>query len=264
MTNKLFRCSINRNLINKNDSGQVRFFSEGFVPAELTGHQLLDEVLQGHAFSYVFSGGRDTDNFEATDILAVDVDKGKTLPDALDNPFVLQNALFIYTTPSHCEAEHHYRIVFGLQETLTNVKDVGNVSRALIAQLKGDFSTTDGARLFFGCQGAWSRYIGHTLSPTLVDELRLRGIDFQNQRKLQKRPEGQPTLLRSHQVLDPSLQVTLRDGSEMAIADIKRNTSIFCPFHYDNNPSAFVDISHHSGCHYLHCRVCQVTWWTQR
>ena len=264
MTDKRFACSINKKLINKHVKGDPKWFSDGFVERDLTAIQLRDEVLKGHAFSYVFSGSRKTANFVQTGILAVDVDGARLLDEALDDPFVRQNALFVYTTASHTLHEHRYRIVFGLEDPLTEVEDVTNVSLALAAQLAGDFSTVDGARIFFGSTGGQHTDFGNTLNPELVEQLRIRGVDLNNQRKATQRGARSASSISAADTLKPSQEVVLRSGKSIAIEDITRNTSVYCPHHHDTSPSAFVDISPRTGSHFLHCRVCHLTWWTSK
>ena len=76
MEEKRYRCSVNPELINKNESGDKRKLAEGFENESPTCEELMLAVYHGMAISYQYHGGqRKTENFICTDIALVDIDE---------------------------------------------------------------------------------------------------------------------------------------------------------------------------------------------
>ena len=55
-----------------------------------------------------------------------------------------------------------------------------------------------------------------------------------------------------------------RDSALITVSEISGKTSIYCPFHEDSNPSAFIDYSKKSDNWYIHCSSCSETFWMQQ
>jgi len=132
MTERKYKCSVNPFLINKNIKNDVRFYKTGFQNFELKAQKLIDAVQTGgFAISYQYQGDpptRSSDNFLCTDFVAVDVDGNRTIDNALADPLVKNNALFIYTTVHHTPDDHRYRIVFGLPRTIIDRLDIKSLA----------------------------------------------------------------------------------------------------------------------------------------
>ena len=262
VSEKQYQCSVNRKLTNKNESREQSAYTH-FQNTQVTGFELRDIVQKGFAFSYAYSGKRKAENFKCTDIIAVDVDGGRSLEDALNDPFIQSHALFIYTTFSHTDDVNRYRIVFGLERTIDYSEVVSYVSTALARQLTGDLKATDPARIFFGCNTGTFHYFGKMLSASIVDDLHIRGKEFLHQQAMSRRRGGTFSTTSATSTIDLAMEVETQSGARLGIGSVRKNTSIYCPFHLDRTPSAFIDISKYSGAPYLHCRVCGMTWWTK-
>ena len=50
-----------------------------------------------------------------------------------------------------------------------------------------------------------------------------------------------------------------KNNTEIQAGISKQHTRIYCPFHYDSTPSAFIDYSTKSGNHYIRCSSCNQT-----
>ena len=65
---------------------------------------------------------RSIENWESQQVIALDFDEGLTLEEAYNNAFFRENAAFMYTTFSHTEEHHKFRVVFVLDEPVYEYK----------------------------------------------------------------------------------------------------------------------------------------------
>jgi hypothetical protein len=255
---KKFKCSINQNLINKNETGRDYYFNHTFENVEVDANTLIKAIKKGYAFSFQFSNqDRRSDNFLTTDIVSVDIDHW-SLEEALNDEFLKLNALLIYTTVNHTEKHNRFRIVFGFDSSITKATDVRHISKALADRFRGDLSAIDSARISFGNDQASVYTFGNCISDDIKQELIDEG-------KKDYLPSNQASHLNqkattsNSNLLDDNFEVKDRFGNKLMIGSIKVNTTIYCPFHTDENPSAFVGFTD-SNLRFLHCRVCRSTW----
>lgn len=165
MTEKLYLCSANPRLINKNERNDVAAFSEGFIQSSLSQRDLATLVSRGVAFSYVFKDDRrEKRNFLGTEVVAVDIDGLLTIEEVCSNPLVTDHAGFVYTTFSHTPESPRLRVVFFLEEGLQNPDDLRALSTALALKLSGDMAATDPARIFYGSSNCNVFYFGKELT----------------------------------------------------------------------------------------------------
>lgn len=147
---KRYGCSIAPRIINKNERNDWDAFKNGFTAENFTLNELKYFIHRGDAFSYAYKNDvRSSSNFIGTEVLAADVDKGLTIEEALELPFVKNHAQFLYTTTSHTQEKHRFRIVFTFQGGITNADDLRKVVTAISARVSGDMSVTDSARIFY-------------------------------------------------------------------------------------------------------------------
>src|SRR4051812_10361818 len=96
------KVSINRRLYNKDEWGDKLAHGEGWHNYELTPQQLADEIGAGYAFcAQVEDGIRRQTHFVCSDIAAVDIDGGRTVGDALADPFCQKHLTILYLTPGY-------------------------------------------------------------------------------------------------------------------------------------------------------------------
>ncbi|MDV3053633.1 hypothetical protein NLV77_002591 [Staphylococcus ureilyticus] len=90
-------------------------------------------------------------NLNYQEVIALDFDDNTTIEEIESNEFIKQNASFIYTTFSHTEGHHKFRVVFFLENKLTNNAQVLEVYNKLFEMFPtADISCKDSSRLFFG------------------------------------------------------------------------------------------------------------------
>ena len=258
MNNEKIKVSINPAFVNKTPPHDTRYFAEGFDSVECSVDQFINYVCNyGYAFSYVFNDSyRNAKNFKEAHIVAVDVDGDRPLEDALNDRLVKNSSLFVYTTPSHTKEINRYRIVFKLPYPLTCKKDLTSLKRSLCTRLSGDRSATDPARLFYGCNKSEPMVFNNQISEKLLSELinEDRVKTFKNDIERYRATSHQSPIR-----FDEDEELTTATDEIIAIKDVVRNTPIYCPRHYDTNPSAFANKTDKGT--YVHCRACQKTWW---
>jgi len=252
-----FRVGLSTRFLNKEPLGGKRSYAEGFLNKEISFQALIDHVSMGHAFTAHFRGGyRKTDNFVLSDFLAADVDDGLTIVAALQNEFISKFATFIYTTPSHSNDCPRFRIVFMLEETITDASKWKNALLGLSLMLGSDESIKDAGRLFFGSKNCEIFKIGSLLPPNEVERLIKAGKDA---RTLTSTANGSISI-RSTNKIDPEDIVELSNGNRVPLRLLDDKTSVKCPFHVDRRSSAFV-VRSSSKTLGVHCMKCRVTFW---
>jgi hypothetical protein len=251
------KLSINIELINKIEPSNTRSYAEGFEPCEVTLEELEETVRLGVAFSYQFEHDyRRSENFLASDVLVVEIDGGLKLNECLQIPLIENHCSFFYTTPSHTINHHRYRLVFATPRTITDPNELRYASRALAQRLGGDQRCTSPAGLFLGSSDCISERFDAAISDELLEELI---GDGRNNVANDSIANNRPTANRSGRKIPQTQSITLADGTSQTLREIIDNRPVFCPFHHDARPGAFVAQSRKGR--FLHCSNCQKTWW---
>jgi hypothetical protein len=256
---KKLRLSINPHLVDKALDTDKRFFSHGFHAMDISIDELAEVVTKdGFAFSYQYqSDHRIRNQFKATDVLAVDIDGGIRIPEMLEKPLVKSHCSMLYVTASHTLEHHRFRLVFVLPRTINKASDVVAASRSLARRLGGDPSVTDAARMFFGSRGSDPLIFDAALSEEMLDELIQDGQVTPSRDSI---GYSRSTSNRSNLKVDTTMEVRSSSGALVTLGSIQKITSIYCPFHHDRSPSAFVNRNHKKNI-YLRCSTCDLTWW---
>lgn len=77
-----------------------------------------------------------------------------SIDSAQTDPWLISNALFLYSTPSHLPQWHRFRILFLLPEFITDPDEYSRIASAFIAKFDSDKSCKNIDRFFFGSQSA--------------------------------------------------------------------------------------------------------------
>ncbi|MFJ7859849.1 hypothetical protein ACIQZM_18505 [Peribacillus sp. NPDC097206] len=139
-------------------------FDIGAISKRIVNHQvdidvkeLADSVIKGKTFtpaSFKSVDGeckRTNKNWDSQQIVALDFDEGFTLEEAYKDSFFIEHAAFLYTTFSHTNRHHKFRIVFILEEPMTEYKEFESLMNFLLDRYPyADKACKDGSRLFFG------------------------------------------------------------------------------------------------------------------
>jgi hypothetical protein len=227
------------------------------VNAALTPHELARAIDTGVAYSCELKGPRQAKNFQSSDLLSVDIDGGRRIEEVLEDPLAREHLTVLYTTPSHTEEEHRFRLIFASPRTIEDPAEMKAAMRSLALRLNGDLTATDAARLFYGSRGSRPRVWDRGLSEQVLDELIEQGLDAAHMGDGGQAPNTTASRLSLH----PDQLLRTADGLLASVADLAPGTAICCPFHHDTNPSAFVVKSSTGVSKGIHCSACVQTFW---
>lgn len=252
---------INRNIIGKPGSGAPVNHATDWEAVSLSRPEMIATLCNGHAFSAQYSNGyRKSDNFLRTNVIAADIDSAWTIEQAMSLPFVRDYGSFLYTTPSHSDDHHRFRLVFEMEKPIEIASEWANSLFGLALSLNADKTIRDGARMFYGNVGARTIDIGNKLPDAQVRILIDMALD--ERRRVAKGKFGSAPI-QSSIAVDGADFVRVSDGRLAQLQELRPQTTIHCPYHADLRPSAFV-VHSEVGAPGIHCRTCARTFWTKK
>ena len=133
---------------------EVAEVQKNLSPSEITIEQLADDLSHGASFKPAFLNGTKSTDWVSQQLFALDFDHDTTIQEQLAKCKVL-NILpcFGYTSFSHTEQEHHFRLVFCADKVITDIDTRNKLQNTLISIFdKSDRVTFDATRIFFGGQ----------------------------------------------------------------------------------------------------------------
>lgn len=256
---KPLRISVNPRIFNKNECDDFEAFVQGWENKELTIVQLAGWVKDGYAYCSALSGYRSAKAFTASGVLSVDVDEGMTWEEAKKHPLVKSSATMMYTSASHTNENHKFRIVFALEEPIVDASKMKAATRSLALRLSGDPSVTDPSRLFYGNKGCHFELFNNGLAIEEVDGLVQQSLHVRNQQTVNNDQNGSTPA--SGLIISKGHIITTAKGIQTPIENLDRKTSVYCPYHNDNNASAFI-VENKRQEKGIHCSTCGSTFWT--
>jgi|CXWK01.1.fsa_nt_gi hypothetical protein len=136
-------------------SAQWAAFNDGFENVELTAGQIAAEIRAGHAIAPQHNGRRKAAHWTRAQHIGIDLDNGAIEWDALIAlPLVQDHAAIVHTTASHRPDNPRYRVLFLLEQPLTNPAGYRHVVECLLRAFDtADPHCRDASRLFFGAPG---------------------------------------------------------------------------------------------------------------
>jgi hypothetical protein len=252
---------------NKLSENEKRLVHTTFKNVDMTPQELIAHVSAGYPFCAEHKNGRrKAENFTASDVLAVDVDDGLSLDEALAHSYIKDKCSFLYTTPSHTPEQHRFRLVFEIENTITDANDMEHALTGLVAKVGGDKACTDACRMFFGNDQASVTLIGNKLSNDDVAELIVFGKELNSAWEATPRDKSgmlasRPTL-RSQIIIGLDHLLVTDHGETRRLGDLPKGTRVHCPVHLDSRSSAFVLFSKR-GVPGIHCSTCRATFFSK-
>lgn len=168
---------------------------------------------------------------------------------------------FIYTTPTHSPERPKFRVLIPTKEVFYNRPrttidihehdKIKNYFTTLFPEC--DQSVFQPERLFFGNNNAETFFCN---SKPYLDVATLPEVEIQSNFKTSK--NNQEVL-----EFDTTLVIKLSDGTSYRLEDVQidEKLPIYCPFHDDNTPSAFINPDTTKfGKLFIHCSSCGKTW----
>lgn len=153
------RFAYNPKVTNKTDRHTT--LNHGYLDASGTIPQIIATIKRGYALSSCLYGGkgRKVENFAGSQWILVDVDNKDsqsqlTLDDALSHPLLRDYAAFIYTSFSHNDDQHRFRIGFILPEFVTDARIYQELIKLVTEQIPHDKQCRGIATVFYGNTGA--------------------------------------------------------------------------------------------------------------
>lgn len=265
-TLKELQVAVNRFIKNKIEKGNRKLFgvlTRDCENVSVTLAELAAIVNNGHPFCAQHRDSRMNENFICSDVLAVDIDDGMTMSEAMENEFVKQHAGFIYPTPSHTPEHHRFRIVFQTDRTITDPAEMTAAYQGLIRKFGGDEACKDACRAFYGSEGSNPIMLGNVLPNDQLDQLIALGRDpasIPDKTSSTGKKSYAIVARRSGIAISPDHPVTRANGNTDAFELVPFGENIHCPVHLDRNPSAFI-VESKEGNKGAYCHSCAATFW---
>ncbi len=259
------KLSINTSFINKPEAKEeYRKICGTFENVEVTSEELSTLVKHGYAFCpQLKNNWKKASNFLCSDYLAVDIDEGNRLEDMMEHVFVKKYCSFIYTTVNHTDDHNRFRMVFELEESITNPEQMKHAMSGLLKNFGGDPSCTDPCRMFFGAKGCTIHFFNKTLPVKQVEVLAAHGEESNKPSHFKDTKSSEFTAsIVSNNTIDIDMTVIDRDGNNHILKELPPQTPIRCPVHSpDYNASAFT-LTSKKGTIGVHCMKCKTTYYT--
>ncbi len=210
----------------------------------------LEQIFKTHNYSPIHWAGpyRATSNFIRGVGFCPDIDGKLSIPEAIKRLRANNLNFALITTRSHTKENHRYRLFIPFNYRLHSYESYYKAANELNKILGGncDPKVFDGARQLFGSPDDAEYYCNW--SGNDFDVSNLIGIDFSEE----KYPLGD---------WDEKTELKTSKNLIVHVKDIERHTPIYCPFHDDASPSAFVDFAKSSSNWFIHCSSCNKTYW---
>jgi hypothetical protein len=230
-------------------------FALGWECKYPTASELISAVRAGAAFAAQYQNGyRKTANFVDAGFLAADFDGTMTVLQARENAFVRAYSGFTYTTASHSEQDHRFRVVFPLEEPITDGRQWANANLGLAHKLGSDATIGDPARCFFGSVNAEVWRNDQVMPQEVWEDLAQYGAELRSARIA-------GVSINSAKKLGAAELVKAASGDLVALEELPENAAVHCPYHDDRHASAFKVHSRTLGGFGIHCRACGMTYW---
>jgi hypothetical protein len=152
--------------------------SEGWKPHQATVSEVFDILtVYGHPVAPVLKDNyRTSNNFISHSLLLIDIDETLTLNEIVAKPFYQSYAAGYYATPSYTPSKPRFRIIFVLEEDITDAKQMVHLYSAVMQQMGEtvvDTTCKDASRLFYGTKDCQVKYLDSSkyLSAGVVEQL---------------------------------------------------------------------------------------------
>ena len=150
MTVKCMYCS--KQFQNKPKGYEVAEIQKKLTQTEITIEQLANGLSHGATFKPALLNGTHSSDWISQQLFALDFDHDTTIDEQFEKCSQLNiYPCFGYTSFSHSEQEHHFRLVFCADKVITDVETRNKLQNTLISIFdKSDNVTKDCTRIFFG------------------------------------------------------------------------------------------------------------------
>lgn len=117
---------------------------------EISVKELANKIIEGYSIKPAICG-RKQDEWQEQQVFMVDVDDGLTIEQAINKSREIDIVpTFIYTSFSHTEKKHKFRLVFVVDEIITNIDEALAIKNILNQIFNGDEHCKNLNRIYFG------------------------------------------------------------------------------------------------------------------
>ena len=223
----------------KNYNGAANtYFTTESVP-----YKGLADYLTQHNYSTIHwrNGSRKEANFIKAIGFVGDYDTGERTIQEVHDDLIEQGVNHhIIPSKSHTAEHHKFHVVLQFNHPVFSAGGYKTIAEHIVNTILpgSDPAVTDAARYIYG-----SRDDADSVS--YWDGADINVVDLAD------------IWNRDTEILD-------KDSTAISVANIGGKTPIYCPFHEDSNPSAFIDFSKKSANWYIHCSSCDRTFWMEQ
>jgi len=108
-------------------------------------------------------------NFVSRELIMVDIDYNMDLNDLFKDAFYDEYGAGFYTSPSHTDLAHRFRILFRLEKPITDAATMKRLHEALMIQYPyADSACKDASRIFFGTENCLYKEKRMNLLPEFI------------------------------------------------------------------------------------------------
>ena len=213
-----------------------------YFKTELVNVRALAKYLTLHNYSAIHwrDGSRKESNFIKAVAFIGDYDENKTIQEVHDDLKSQRMNHLIIPSKSHTPEHHKFHVVIFFSNPVYSASGYKKIAAHIASKILpgSDTAVTDAARYIYG-------------SPADADAISyLDGKDF-NVNDLAE-------------IWNMGTNILDKDENPIDVVEISTKTPIFCPFHEDSNPSAFISYSSNSDNWYINCSSCDKTYWMEK
>lgn len=133
------------------------------------------------------SDHRTDENFVSRQLIMVDIDDGMTIQELFNDEFYNEYGAGFYTTASHTDEHHRFRILFVTEQPITDKEQMKKIIRGLLFVFKsGDISCKDASRLYYGVPNCVIKERTNKILPKIITDGLIEMIDELDQEEEEK------------------------------------------------------------------------------
>lgn len=206
----------------------------------------LEKTLKENNYSFIQwkNNIRKNDNFMSATGFVVDIDEGLTIEQAKEKLNFRNINYALITSKRHAENAHRFHILIPFNRKVFTIenykKTIEKIQTEIFPQL--DPNTCDAARFIFGSNTNAIYYDCFSNSNFNIDQNKYVDSAWDDNTTL-KLANGKAVF-----------------AKELALSHNEKEP-IYCPFHNDNNASAFVGYTENSLNYFIYCSSCNKTYW---
>jgi hypothetical protein len=236
-TERILNKSIELSTAAKNYNGAA----STYFKTELVDVRKLAIYLTLHNYSAIHwrDGSRKESNFIKAVAYIGDYDDNRTIQEVHDDLVSRGINHLIIPSKSHTPEHHKFHVVIFFSSPVYTATGYKKIAAYIANEILpgSDTAVTDAARFIFG-------------SPEGADAIcYFDGEDF-NPAKHEK-------------LWNQNTEIRDKDGNVISPIDVSQETPIYCPFHDDSKPSAFINHSKKRDNWFIHCKSCDETYWME-